>query len=238
MRMRASLIAVVGAVAVAAAAMSWTVSRNDSANAATINPGDFVRHVTNPYFPLTPGTLLVYRGIKDGKRQTDRVFVTHRTKIILGVRTTVVRDVARHGRRVLESTKDWFAQDKKGNVWYMGEDTRAFENGHVDTEGSWQAGVKGARPGIVMEADPHASDGYRQEFWRGHAEDQAWVLARGGHVRVPYGRLGHKLVTLEWTPLEPKVVDKKIYARGFGIVREIGLTGAKETAELVRVHRP
>ena len=98
--------------------------------------------------------------------------------------------------------------------------------------------MNGARPGIIMEANPLPPDAYRQEFYKGHAEDQAWVLARGGHVRVPLGRLSHKLATLEWTPLEPKVVDKKVYARGYGIAREVSLTGPKETALLVRVKRP
>jgi hypothetical protein len=237
MRARQGIIAVVAVVIATGAALFSTGSTRAPAR-ASIRPENFVRHVTNPFFPLKPGTLLVYRGIKDGRLQTDRVFVTYRHKTILGVRTTVVRDIAKHRSRVLEKTFDWYAQDKQGNVWYFGENTKAFENGHVDTEGSWKAGVNGARPGILMEADPLPPDAYRQEFYKGHAEDMAWVINRGGHVRVPYGRLGPKLVTLEFSRLEPKVVDKKVYVRGFGIVREIGLTGPKETAELYRVKRP
>ena len=235
--------AITGAALLAGAAFSATGANagaplGASSQAPAVDPSNFVRHVTNPFYPLKPGTLLVYRGTRDGQLQTDRVYVTYRTKEILGVRTTVVRDIARHGSRVLEKTFDWFAQDKAGTVWYFGENTKSFENGKVDTEGSWKAGVDGAVPGIIMEADPHVADGYRQEFYRGHAEDQAWILRRGGTVHVPIGRLRHRLVTLEWTPLEHNVIDTKIYARGFGIVLEKSRTGPKETAALVRVHRP
>jgi hypothetical protein len=243
--MKRGLIALVAAgVVVLGAGAGWTAAqRNEtrvvSARGPSVDPRDFVRHVTNPFFPLRPGTLFVYRGTKDGKGQTDRMYVTHRTKRILGVRTTVVRDVATHGSRVLERTFDWFAQDRTGNVWYLGEATREFEpNGHVSTEGSWEAGVHGARPGIVMEANPRAPDGYRQELFPGHAEDQAWVLRRGITVDVPYGRLRRGLRTLEWTPLEPGLIDRKSYAWGVGLVSEESATGPRETAELVRVRRP
>jgi hypothetical protein len=205
------------------------------AGGAAATQRQFVRHVTNPFYPLSPGTLLVYRGIKDGESQVDHVYVTYRTRMIQGVRTTAVRDIARHRGRLLEKTVDWFAQDKAGNVWYFGERTRAYENGGVSTEGSWVAGVRGARAGIIMEADPHAVDAYRQEYDRGNAQDTAWVLRRGGTIRVPYGRLHHKLLTMEWSPLEPGVIDKKTYARGIGIVSEEAASGPLETAELVRI---
>ena len=236
-RWKATLAGAVGALAALAAALVWTGASGAPARAA-LDPSRFVRHVTNPFFPLKPGTLLVYRGVKDGKLQTDRVFVTYKTRLIQGVRATRVQDIARHRGRLLEKTFDFYAQDKQGNVWYLGENTKAYENGHVSTGGSWLTGRNGAQPGIIMEANPQPPDGYRQEYYKGHAEDQAWILSRGGHVRVPLGRLNHKLATLEWSPLEPKVVDKKVYARGYGIAREVSLTGAKETALLVRVKRP
>jgi hypothetical protein len=235
-------LAVVGGIvggAAAGMAGSPAPALHRSSAATAIDPGNFVRQVTNPYFPLRPGTLLVYRGVKDGKVQIDRVFVTDRTKTILGIHATVVRDIARRrGGKVLEKTFDWYAQDRQGNVWYLGENTKSFESGHVSTEGSWKAGEHGARAGIVMEADPRAATAYRQEFWKGHAEDQAWVVKRGGTVRVPLRKLHHKLVTFEWARLEPGVIDKKVYARGFGIVQELSQTGPKETSLLVRVHRP
>jgi len=204
-----------------------------------VDPSDFVRYVTNPFLPFKPGTELVYRGVKDGEGMTDRVRVLYRTKTILGVKATVVRDVSRHGSRLIERTEDWYAQDRSGNVWYFGEDTEEFlPGGRVSREGSWQAGVRGAVPGVVMEADPHAPDGYRQELYRGHAEDTAWVLRRGGSLDVPFGTVHHVLLTLEWTRLEPNVIDRKYYAKGFGIVREASATGPNETSELVSVHRP
>jgi hypothetical protein len=206
---------------------------------ATIDPSNFVRHVTNPFFPLHPGALWVYRGVEEGQGQTDRVFVTHQTKVILGVRTTVVRDVVSHQGQVLERTFDWYAQDRQGNVWYLGEDTTEFlPGGGQSTEGSWQAGVHGARPGIVMEADPKVADGYRQEFFKGHAEDQAWVLVRGGVIGVPDGRFHHVLRTMEWTPLEPNVIDRKAYVSGIGMVSERTVAGPQETGALVRLRLP
>jgi hypothetical protein len=204
-----------------------------------VNPGDFVRFVTNPFLPFKPGTVLTYRGVKDGEVQVEKVTVLRQTKRILGVRTTVVLDVSRHAGRLLERTHDWYAQDKHGNVWYFGEATTAYgPNGQQDTEGSWEAGVQGAIPGIVMQANPRAPVGYRQELWRGHAEDTAWILHRGGSVQVPFGHVRHVLLTLEWTRLEPSVIDRKYYAKGIGIVREASATGPNETSELVSVHRP
>ena len=204
----------------------------------TVNPADFVRHVTNRYFPLKPGTLLVYRGAEEGQSQLDRVFVTHKTKTILGVRTTVVHDVVRHKGRVLERTFDWYAQDKQGNVWYFGENTRSFENGHVSREGSWKAGRDGAQAGIIMKAHPRVPVAYRQEYYKGHAEDQAWVVRRGGKVHVRYRTFRHKLVTFEWSRLEPRIVAKKVYAPGVGIALERSMSGPSETSQLVRVRRP
>jgi hypothetical protein len=201
-------------------------------------PVELRSKVDNPYYPLKPGTTLVYRGVRDGQTQVDRVRVTKRTKKILGVACVVVRDVARHDGQLLEQTWDWFAQDVDGNVWYFGEDTTAYDSqGHVEsTEGSWEAGVRGAAAGIIMEASPQPPDGYQQEFLAGHAEDQAWVLSRGGSLRIPYGVVHHVLLTMEWTPLEPDVIDQKSYAPGLGIVREKAVAGGDELAELVAVH--
>jgi hypothetical protein len=240
---RRSIVGIAASCAVATLVTGFLVGGDGLAAAkqsasGSIRPSNFVAHVTNPFFPLTPGTVFVYRGIKDGQTQIDRVRVTHRTRVIEGVTATAVRDVATHAGHVLEATTDWYAQDKTGNVWYFGEATKAYENGHVDTEGSWLAGRDGATPGIVMEADPHVSDGYRQELYPGHAEDMAWVVARGGHVRVPYGKVRHALFTLEFSPLEPNVIDRKVYGRGIGIVRETSASGPHETALLVRVMRP
>ncbi|MGZ4147107.1 MAG: hypothetical protein ACXVPL_05320 [Actinomycetota bacterium] len=199
-------------------------------------PDHFVQTIDNTYFPLPVGRTLVYRGIKDGQSQIDRVTVTSKTKVIEGITATTVSDVATHRGSLLEKTKDWYAQDDQGNVWYLGEDTRAFlPNGRVDRSGSWESGVGGAKPGIIMEADPQAPDAYRQECLAGEAEDMAWVVKRGGSVDVPYGTVHHALWTLEFTPIEPAVVDRKVYGPGVGIVLEVSMSGGHEVAKLVRV---
>ena len=202
-----------------------------------LNPADFTTKIDNRYFPLPVGRVLVYRGIKDGQTQIDRVTVTDQTKLVAeGITARVVTDLAttRDGK-LLEKTSDWYAQDKDGNVWYLGEETAAYHNGRVDTSGSWEAGVHDAEPGLVMEADPQIPDAYRQEFLRGEAEDTAWIVARGGTVKVPYGTLNNVLTTLEATRVEPGLYDKKIYAPGIGIVFEQALTSETEIAKLVSV---
>jgi len=204
-----------------------------------LDPANFVVVVDNPYFPLPVGRTLVYEGVKDGQSQIDTVTVTNQTRVILGITATAVSDVSTHDGAILEKTIDWYAQDKQGTVWYLGEDTTAFlANGKTDTSGSWLAGVHGAEPGIVMEANPQIPDAYRQEFLAGSAEDTAWVVQLGGTVTVPYGKLRNTLTTLEATRVEPGLYDQKVYAPGIGIVLEQSLTGPTETALLVSVTGP
>jgi len=210
-----------------------------AATAPVFDPANFVAVVDNPYFPLPAGRTLVYEGIKDGQTQIDTVTVTGETRVILGITATVVRDVSTHEGTVLERTADWYAQDKQGNVWYLGEDTVAFlSNGKTDTSGSWEAGVRGAVPGIVMEANPQIPDAYRQEYLAGQAEDTAWVVQVGGTITVPYGKLRNTLTTLEATRLEPGAYDRKVYAPGIGIALEQALSGTPEFAQLVSVTGP
>jgi hypothetical protein len=225
---------------VAIAVMLGTSARANNGSAAPVfDPNNFVAAVDNPYFPLPVGRTLVYSGIKDGQAQRDTVTVTTQTKVVLGVSATVVSDIADHDGTVLERTSDWYAQDKQGNVWYLGEDTVQFlANGKGDTSGSWEAGVKGALPGIVMEANPQIPDAYRQEFLAGQAEDTAWVVDRGGTVSVPYGKVRNVLTTLEATKLEPGAYDQKVYGPGIGIVSEQALTGDPELANLESVTGP
>jgi hypothetical protein len=208
-----------------------------TAHAQSSPAGSLSPIIDNPYFPLVPGTTEVYRGVRDGEQQVDRVTALKKTKVVDGVTTRVVRDVARHGSRLLEKTFDWYAQDEAGTVWYYGENTKDYDRqGNVkSTEGSWTAGVHGARPGIIMEAHPHVSDGYRQEYYAGHAEDMAWILSIGTSLTVSYGRVHDVLRTMEWSRLEPKVVDEKYYAPGLGIVDEVTVAGGQETSQLVRV---
>src|SRR6476660_3090092 len=223
----------------ASSAPSSTTSACGTTYAPVLDPANFVAVIDNPYFPLPVGRTLVYQGVRDGQTQTDTVTVTDQKKVILGISTTVVNDVATHGGTVLEKTFDFYAQDKLGNVWYLGEDTTAFlPNGKTDTSGSFVAGVNGAQPRIIMEANPQIPDAYRQEYFAGEAEDTAWIVNRGGTVSVPYGKVRNVLTTLEATRLEPGAYDQKVYGPGIGIVLEQSLSGAVEVAKLVSVSGP
>jgi hypothetical protein len=199
---------------------------------------DFVGEIDNPYLPLEPGTTFVYRGTRDGEPERNKVVVTHDTKTILGVRATVVFDRVWVSGQLEEKTFDWVAQDKAGNVWYLGEDSFDFVDGKwVRSDGSWEAGVDGAQPGILMEAHPKVGDVYRQEYYAGHAEDVAKVLSMRASVRVPFGSFDNVLKTKEWTPLEPDVSEHKYYAAGVGNVRTVTVKGGQGELELVSVRQ-
>lgn len=202
-----------------------------------IDPGNFVSEVTNPYFPLEPGTTYIYRGETEGVPTRNVMTVTSDTKVILGVTTIVVHDQAYEDGVLVEDTFDWYAQDKDGNVWYFGEDTKELdENGNViSTEGSWEAGVNGAEPGIIMEANPKKGDKYQQEFAPDVAEDMAQVIGFEDNFCVSYGCFDNVLVTKEWTPLERGVVENKYYAPGVGFIYGVMVKGGDEQTELVRV---
>jgi hypothetical protein len=190
--------------------------------AADVDPSDFVREIDNPWYPLRPGTTYVFRGVESGKPMRDVVAVTTRRKTILGVSCVVVRDTVYVDGRPTEATSDWFAQDRKGNVWYFGEATAELDHsGKVKSrEGSWQAGVDGAKPGIVMPGRPKVGQSFRQEYLKGHAEDHMAIQSLSATVRVPYVSTSRAMRTREWTPLEPGVVEHKYYVRGLGMVKD------------------
>jgi hypothetical protein len=199
-----------------------------------VDPADFGGPVDNPYLPLLPGSRWVYEGTSDGETERIEVAVTGETREVMGIEAVVVRDTVSVEGEVVEDTYDWFAQDSEGNVWYLGEDSKEYEGGEVtSTEGSWEAGVDGALPGIVMPAEPVVGQAYRQEFYEGEAEDLAEVLRLDGRETIegePYDAL---LVTEEWNPLEPDVVEEKSYARGIGLVLEVTTAGGEGRVELV-----
>ena len=200
-----------------------------------IKAGDFVARIDNPYFPLDPGTVFRYITNSKAGQEVNDVVVSHGTKAILGVTTTVVLDSVYTDGDLTEATADWYAQDKDGNVWYFGEDSKELDHGQViSTEGSWEAGVAGAQPGIVMEANPVVGDVYRQEYQPGVAEDMAKVTGIDVPVTVPYGSFP-ALETLEWTKLSPNDRARKYYARGVGNVLELAPKGGQVRTELVSV---
>ena len=198
---------------------------------------EFTTRIDNPYLPLAPGSRWVYKDTLTGERIV--VSVTDRTKRIAnGVTARVVRDTARQHGRVAEDTFDWYAQDGQGTVWYMGEDTKEYEHGKVSsTAGSWEAGVDGAQAGIAMLAHPRVGRRYRQEYYAGQAEDHARVLSLDDQAEVPAGHYKAALLTKEWTPLEPDVLEYKLYARGVGVVLSTTVSGGAEREELIRFTR-
>ncbi|MEA2308325.1 MAG: hypothetical protein QOI65_611 [Thermoleophilaceae bacterium] len=200
----------------------------------------FTTKIDNEWLPLKPGTTLVYEGTKDGKRQRDVFTVTHRTKTLGGAPCVVVDDRVYSGGHLGERTTDYYSQDSKGNVWYFGEDTAELDaRGRVtSTEGTWHTGVNGARAGLFMPAHPRVGEQHRQEYLRGHAEDQFRVVSLAAHIKVPAGDYGAALETNEWTKLEPDVLDAKYYVRGVGEVFEGSLKGPREVFRLVSVKRP
>jgi hypothetical protein len=194
-----------------------------------INPSDFVNNIDNPLFPLTPGTTFIYEGMTEKGNEHDEVKVTHNTKVILGVTCTEVRDTSTVDGVLAEDTLDWYAQDKDGNVWYFGENAKQYdENGEIaGIEGSWKAGVDGAKPGIIMEAHPQVGDVYRQEFALGIAEDMAEALSLNESVSVNSVTYNNCLKTKEFSPLEPDALENKFYAPGVGNIQTVDLVSGQ-----------
>ena len=211
----------------------------EKTHAPNIDPSNFVDEVDNKYFPLEPGTTFVYEGKDEEGFERIEVTVTNDTKRVMGVDCVVLRDRVWIDRKLVEDTFDWHAQDKEGNVWYFGENSREIENGEVvSTEGSWEAGVDGAEPGILIKADPKVGETYRQEYYPGEAMDMGKVLSLDESATVPYGSFDHLLMTKDWNPLEPAAgVAHKYYAPGIGKIQEAYVEGPAEKVELIDVEK-
>jgi hypothetical protein len=199
------------------------------------DPADFTAEIDNPYWPMRVGSTWVYREVDpEGGSQRVEVTVTKKTKKIDGIEARVVHDVVTEDGEVIEDTFDWYAQDKDGNIWYLGEDTKEFENGKVvTTEGSWEHGVDGAQAGVLLPAEPRVGLTYRQEYYEGEAEDRAEVLSLDERVQVPFGMFQQCLKTKDTTPLEPDVLEHKFYAKGMGPVLAVAVSGGGGREELV-----
>jgi hypothetical protein len=227
MRAIALFGAIIGSVLVLMVGCTSSSSQGHKAYAPHIKPADFTTKLDNEYFPLKPGTTFVY----EGGAERGEMTVTHNTKKVMGVECVVVDDRGYEAGKLIEKTYDWFAQDKQGTVWYFGEDTKEYENGEVvSTKGSWEAGVDGAKPGIIMPSDPKVGHSYHQEYYPGEAMDMARVLSSNASVTLPYGSFDHVLETREWTPLQPGFSEKKYYVRGVGPLgnpRDLGLVDVK-----------
>jgi hypothetical protein len=207
---------------------------------ANLDPADFVATIDHPYWPMQPGTRWIYsEGDLEGSKQRVVVTVTDEMKEISGTRARVVHDVVTEDGAVVEDTFDWYAQDKDGNLWYLGEETKAYEDGKVaSTAGSWQAGVDGAEPGLILPANPSVGMSYRQEYYKGEAEDAAEILSLDEWTQVPAGAYEHLLMTKDFTRLEPDVLEHKFYARGVGPVLALNVGGGTGREELIELQRP
>ena len=203
-----------------------------------LDPADFTTAIDNPYWPMTPGTRWTYRELdEEGKALDVRVTVSNATKQIAnGVTARVVRDTVTSDGEVIEDTFDWYAQDGDGNVWYLGEQTAEFEDGKVSSRGgSFEAGVDGAEAGVIMPADPEPGLAYRQEYYKGEAEDNGEILSLHEQAQVPAGHYRDALLTKDTIAIEPDVLEYKLYAPGVGPVLTFGVSGGGGREQLVRV---
>jgi hypothetical protein len=206
--------------------------------APEIDPANFISEIDNPFYTLTPGTSFTFEGVnEDGVLERVEIEITSETIEILGVSCLVVRDTVYENSELVEDTFDWFAQDMEGNVWYFGEDSKDYNDGEVvSTAGSWEAGVDGAQPGIIMNASPEVGITYRQEYYKGKAEDMAEVQNLNTSVSTPYGDFENCLEIKEWTPLEPGVSELKYHCPGVAyVVLEKMLEGGSGQLELIAV---
>ncbi len=227
--------AVVAALGVAACGDSSTTTVS-----AVLEPlppvSEFSSAIDNPYLPWLPGSRWVYEGREGDDVERIEVEVLSDTRPVMGVEAAVVRDTVTLDGELIEDTFDWYLQDADGNVWYVGEDSKEYEDGEVaTTAGSWEAGVDGAQAGIIMYADPAAHVGtvYYQEYYEGEAVDQGEVVRVGETVTVPAGTFEDVIVVLERNPLEPGVLEEKYVAPGVGVVLEAVIEGGDERVELL-----
>jgi hypothetical protein len=224
----ALLLALAAGVAVLAAA-----GEDHARYAPRIDPAEFSATITNPYLPLRPGNRWIYEGRTEDGLERKVVEVTDETRVVMGVTCVMVKDTVTLDGQLHEDTVDWFAQDRAGTVWNFGEETRKrADDGTFSPAGSWEAGVKGAQPGVVMPADPSPGAPYRQEYLPGEAEDMARVLSIDESLQVPYGSYVQVVVTRDWSPLDPGVAEHKHYAPGIGLIREEAVEGESYRIDL------
>jgi len=221
-----------------AAGAGCTSTTGPGSGYSPVIPADLSNAVTNPFFTLTTGTIFQFSGPTPEGLETSTSEVTAQPRMVNGVAAVEVHDLVYLDGALIEDTYDWYAQGSDDNVWYLGEDTKQIENGMViGTEGSWEWGVAGALPGIIMAADPAAQVGrtYREEFLSGVAEDKARVVAVNQSVTVAKGSYTGCIVTENYTDLEPNLPhERKTYCPTDGLVLTV-VVGGSEQIELVGV---
>ena len=216
-----------------------TASLPERSQPFPIDPSEFTTEIDNPYWPMKPGSQWTFRETDaEGAVRVVVVTVLDKTKTIAnGVEARIVHDQVTEDGQLSEDTYDWYAQDSEGNLWYFGEDTTEYANGKPKTkEGSWEAGVDGALAGIIMPANPQVGMTYREEYYKGHAEDGASIIVTDALAKVPFGRFEHAVQTWNFSGIEPDVIEEKIYAQGVGVVLEITVSGGSDRSELLSYH--
>ena len=199
-----------------------------------LDPAHVADEIDNPFMPLAIGSEWKYQGLGDEGTETITVVVTSERKTVMGISAYVVHDTVEVNGEVTEETYDWFTQDDKGNVWYLGEESTEYQGGvAVSTAGSWEAGVDGALPGIAMPAEPASGDAFRQEYYAGEAEDMFQIIAVDRTLTVPFGTYDRVITTKDWTPLRPANIEEKWYAYGVGKIYETHISGTGGPVELV-----
>jgi hypothetical protein len=239
-RLLASIVAVTCAIGIALAEpVSASQGLPRGSEPVDLDPAQFTTAIDNPYWPMRPGTRWTYHESDGADVLEVVVVVTRATKRVAnGIRARSVRDTVRRNGEIVEDTVDWYAQDRAGNVWYLGEDTAEFEHGEVTSRaGSWEAGVDGALPGVALPAHPRAGMRYRQEYAADRAEDNGAVLSTDEMADVPLGHFADVLLTKDTNALEPKVLEYKFYAKGVGPILTLDVSGGSGREELVRRDR-
>ena len=221
--------------------ISKSTTHNLKANAAEeynpqIKPADFTHIITNKYTALPVGKKMIYESrTKDGLERIE-IYISGDTKTVMGVNTLVYHDQVWINGEFLEDTRDYLAQDKEGNVWYFGEDVDNYENGVIaDHEGSWLAGVDGAKPGYWIKANPVVGETYRQEYYKGQAEDMATVVSLNERVVVPDGNFTGCLKTYDFSPLDPDLQEYKYYCPQVGAMALESDLLSKDKTKLIDV---
>jgi hypothetical protein len=216
---------------------SGTNTFPQSSEPSNLNPADFTTNIDNPYWPMPVGrSWHVHVTNPQGESLQETITVENQTKKIAdGVTARVVRDVVYDRGTPEEITDDWYAQDADGNIWYFGEDTTTIDpkTGKRDSSGSFEAGKSGADAGIAMPARPYAGETYREEYYKGHAEDRSTVIALDQQVEAPAGHFTDAILTDDHSPLEPTVSEYKLYAKGVGPVVAVSVSGEAEREDLV-----
>jgi hypothetical protein len=222
-----------------AATRSPTSTLPQSSEPSNLNPADFTTRIDNPYWPMPVGaTWQVHVSNPQGESLQETITVTNQTKRIAdGVTARVVHDVVYDHGKPSEITDDWYAQDREGNIWYFGENTASIQNGKKDTSGSFEAGRNGADAGIAMAAHPVVGLTYREEYYKGHAEDRTKVLALDQQVQAPAGHFTDAILTDDTSPIEPDVSEYKLYAKGVGPVVAVSVSGESEREDLISYSR-